>query len=244
MKGLRRLALLAILANGAICAPAWAVLVTIDPDDYAAGTNLSHAVAGVSLSTFSSSGNGSFAFSDVFSSQDAACVSNSVNCKAVTGSKVFSMSSGAAYDSNAAWHDSPASYRCFQRVTTGSCTQDSFRALLISFDNPTNYVDISGVFTSDWPLLIALDSSRNLISFGTEEGAGMFGGTAASRYTSALANISYVVAAGWSASAHLDALRYDDMNHSVPEPGTALLFGLALAGFAAARRKRGARAAA
>jgi hypothetical protein len=54
MKGLRRLALLAILANGAICAPAWAVLVTIDPDDYAAGTNLSHAVAGVSLSTFSS----------------------------------------------------------------------------------------------------------------------------------------------------------------------------------------------
>lgn len=243
MKGLKRLALLLTLANCAVSAPTWAALVTIDPDGYAPGTNLSNLIPGVTLSTFSSPGNGSFAFADVFSAEDSACVSGVGDCKAVTGTKVFSNNASGNYGPNQAWFDSPTSYRCFQRVPSGSCSGDDFRALLITFDNPTNYVDISGVFTSDWPLLIALDSARNLISFGSEEGIGMMGGIAASRYTSSLANISYVLAAGWSAGSHLDALHFDDMNYSVPEPGTALLFGLALIGFALTQRSRRVRAA-
>jgi hypothetical protein len=243
MKGLKRLALLLTLAGCSVCTPAWAVLVTVDPDGYAPGTNLSNLIPGVSFSTFSSPGNGSFSFADVYSAEDSACVGGPGECKAVTGTKVFSRDGGGILDPNHGWFDSPTARRCFERVASGSCAEENFSALLISFADPTNYVEMSGWFTADWPLLYAYDASRNLIGGGTEEGAGSSHTVGVTRYQSSLSNISFVIAAGWAASSHLDVLRYDDMNTSVPEPGTALLFGLALLGFAAARRSRTVRAA-
>lgn len=247
MKGLKRLALLLTLAHGAVCAPAFSAIVTIDPDGYAPGTNLSHVVPGVTLSTFASPGDRSFSFSDVYASQDVACVSNPAQCRAVTGTNVFSMVPSATYDTGPGWHDSPGARYCFQQSPSGLCPSENFRALLISFENPTDYVEIGGRYLSDTPLLIAFDAARNMLSFGSME-EGLPGGNpnfslGLSRYQSSLANISYVVAAGWSASAHLDVLRYDDMDRSVPEPGTALLFGVALLGFALAQRSRTVRTA-
>jgi len=240
MKGLKGLSLLLILANCAVCAPAWAVLVTIDPDDYAPGTNLTNLIPGVSISSFSSPGNGTFSFSDVYAAQDAACLLGPGNCRAVTGANVFTMDASGIFNSNQGWFDSPNARRCFADVGTGSCSSENFRALVISFDNPTDYVQISGWFTSDWPLLYAFDSSRTLIGGGSEEGIMQHDTSAATRYQSSLTNISFVVAAGWAASSTLDAFVYNDV--SVPEPGTAVLFGLALVGFAASRRTSRARA--
>jgi hypothetical protein len=139
------------------------------------------------------------------------------------------------------WFDSPAAARCLLVLLANRCTSDNFSALLINFRNPTDYFEISGAYLADSPLFYAFDASLNRI--GGSGGSGGFAGPGEGNYAiqtvafeSASANISYVVAAGWSASSSLDVLRYNDV--SVPEPGTLTLFGIVLAGALAARRKR------
>jgi len=243
MKTLTRIAM--VLSLGMVV-PANAALITIEPDGYAAGTNLSQSVSSVNLWNFHSSG-GTGAFGDVYAAVDARCATRPGDCQATTGNTVFSREQDGHIENYLAgrWGEAGAARDCFQRMQTGPCSPyNSFDALLIGFNTATNFVEISGSYLMDWPILFAFDSSRNLIGgghgccntfHGTGPDAGDFS-TSTLAFSSGSANIAYVIAAGWSAPSSLDALRYNDM--SVPEPGTALLLAVGLAAMFGLRRRR------
>jgi hypothetical protein len=216
--------------------PANAALVTIEPDDYAVGTNLTRTLQDVSLFSFVNTRDGGLRIGDVVVAEANGCDVRPDDCYAVTGSRIF----GRDGDPNPRWWDSPGAHRCFESLFTNPCSRSvDFFALLISFDTPTDYVEISGNFTADHPLIYLYDESRNLI--GAHEARvpwerGSTYTTSTALFQSSSANVAYMVAAGWAAGTSLDVLRYNDVN--VPEPGTALLFSVALAGMALLRRRR------
>lgn len=234
-----------VLAWG-LALPANAALITLEPDDYAAGTNLTSTVTGVQLWNFSRSAAGA-TFGDVYAATDLRCATTPDDCQAITGNRVFSRESDGYIDNplDSRWGEAGAARTCFQRMLTGSCSPfDQFTALLIGFETPTDYVELSGSYIQDYPILFAFDSSRNLLGGGhgccnTFHGTGPDSGwfsTSTVRFGSGAADISYVIAAGWSASSSLDVLRYNDV--SVPEPGTALLLGVALVAMFGLRRRQ------
>lgn len=241
MKKTGRSLLLTVLAGCLLSVPANAIIITIDPDDYAPGTNMSSIFADVSFGAFTGSGS-LFTMGDVYALEDPACAVRPDDCFAITGTQVFGrFSSGQFGVSQLTWFDSPTAANCLPALLANRCPSLNFAALVINFRNPTNYVEISGAYMADSPLLYAFDASLNRIGSGGAlgpfpgPGEGIYA-TQTSSFESTTANIAYVVAAGWSASSSLDVLRYNDM--SVPEPGTLTLFGLAVVGALAARRRR------
>jgi hypothetical protein len=229
--GMRVIASLGLMAGAA-----HAEIITIDPDNYAAGTNLSSSIAGVGLSGFSKDFSGGAVSHDaIYSAADPRCSSNPADCKAVTGAHVFSKESGGVEDFlGGRWFEASSARYCFE---TSVCS-GGFSALLIDFATPTDFVEISGRFLSDSPLLYAFDASRNFLGGGCCTTPGQWNSftTGTSLFQSATANISYVIAAGWSSNSSLDVLRYNE-TASVPAPGTALLFAAGLAGAWLSRRR-------
>jgi hypothetical protein len=228
--------MMAIAVLGLVATAAHAEIITIDPDNYAAGTNLSSSIAGVGLSGYSKDfSGGAVAHDAVYAASDPHCATNPSECKAVTGAHVFSKESDGVEDFlGGVWFEANAARHCFE----ASLCSGGFSALLIDFATPTDFVEISGKFRSDSPLLYAFDASRNFLGGGCCTTPGQWNSftTGTSLFQSATANISYVIAAGWSASSSLDVLRYNDVS-SVPAPGTALLFAAGLAGAWLARRR-------
>ena len=246
-------ALLAALAG----ASAQAAFITVDADDYSAGSNLSAANPFVSLSTFRKAADtaDSPTFGSVFASD---CYRVGHGCAATTGTRVFGDGFGGIDQWGAIGGSIGNAVNCFQQLGTLApgplCSgyESQFNVMLMTFAEATDSVRLSGgYFAQDETYLYGFDESFNLV--GSMSHTFDFGSCAGSptayckttvSLTAASTDIRYVLAGGWSNGTSLDNLVFnvDDASVRVPEPGTfaMLAFGL---GCAALSRRRKAHAA-
>lgn len=223
--------------------PLQADLITIDPDAYAAGADLSEAAPGASLRTITNLGatpaGSAFAELPVYARHNPVCVSDPYLCDATTGTLGFSPFGDAEGPLYGNWFNFIEAANCWSLARTGQdalsfCDQsrNAFRALLIEFHDPTDYVAISGAFLSDEPHLIAFDASFNRLGLAQvtrvlRYGEGFHHNLGHALFSTPVPLISYVVVAAVSGNSSLDNLRY-----RVSEPSALLLLLVGLASVA------------
>jgi hypothetical protein len=212
-------------------APASATLVTIDADSFAAGTDISTAFSGVTLSSIAYQGSGNYVIGSVVAEE---------SYRAVTGTNVFGNGTGFG-----GWNDTFAP-DCM--LTLRACGFAGSNAMLIEFDTLTDYVALQGNWISDGASIWLYDENQVRIGscdsvFGYAStacyqplgpNANGYGNNWELSFSSLTANIKYVLASGQAAGVGLDALTYN----SVPEPGVLALFGVGLLGLFLGRRQK------
>jgi hypothetical protein len=227
------------LAAVLLCAAsARADIITIEPDSYAAGADLSHVGAGATLSVIRGTADNTLASSPVYARHNPVCETNPFSCDAVTGTQGFGTDSA---DGRLFGNFGEYAYRCFAYTFgsyqgSGACS-DARPGLLIAFDTAADFVEIAGAWNSDFTTLYAFDDHFNLIGSGAGPRLpkqGEYNRSVAS-FSSSAQNIRYVVAGSVGGGIALDTLRY----RAVPEPSTLALsaMGLAFAFGARARRR-------
>jgi hypothetical protein len=217
-----------------------ATLVTIDPDDYALGTDLSHAGPGVTLQRLSQTG--ITYYNPTVSSVIAAdCFSS--RCGDPDWTTEFS---APGFGNSNGWGRVEYWYGCASTGHTGYC-RDGFRVLDMVFDSPTDYLQIQTGWGSDTSAFMAFNSAGERILYcnaaQTSCGNGAvqtqtFGiGEHWTTFTVQLASadIARVVFGGFMGGANIGEITY---NTNVPEPGTLALFSLGLLGAGLARRRK------
>lgn len=207
---------------------AHALIIVVEPDNYAEGTNLSHIQEGLTMQ-FLAWPNGSPygnptepIVSDVYAES---CLSSSaVYCPPPTGELGF----GYTY---LAWDYASC-------VRGGGTCFGGTRVLEITFDSPTDYVQLAFSWLSDAPIMLAYDDQNQLISSAGCAFCG--GGPSEPRYTTLSirtegreGGISRIVAGGAVGRSYADQLAYN-----VPEPSTFGLLGAGLLGLGFMRHKR------
>ena len=85
---MRRLLLASVGMVALVAVPAQADVITLDPDFYAAGTDLSHVGPGVTLSVISGTADNNLLLSAVYARRNPLCSSDPFACDAFTGSQV------------------------------------------------------------------------------------------------------------------------------------------------------------
>jgi hypothetical protein len=245
------LALLAVLASS----DARAVFITLDPDDFVAGTNVSTASSLVSLETFRSQSDTSYVptFSSVFVEECAG--GTGPGCASTTGTKVFGDGFGGIDQWGAFGGSISQGVSCFASLGLGVadplCNNhglySGFNLMLMTFSDPTEAVQISGAYyAEDSTYLYGLDDSFNLVGVMSQffhdercSELGAYCDSSTVSLTSQSANIRYVLAGGWSNGTSLDDLKFDVQDTTrVPEPGALALFAFGLGAMAFARRRR------
>jgi hypothetical protein len=263
---LKQVKLLSSLAAG-ICAlgsqAAHATLITVEPDDFAAGQYISYATPGVTLSTMTltpagvnSEGRPFYmpVYGPVYAqSVTPGCTFVGFSC-AGTGSNLFGYTPTSTPSTQPVmWGEAQhASY--YLNGNTGEHLTNFQQAFRADFATPTSYVDILGQFwAGDGTWLEAFNSAGESIAlcFGYPPGrdatfANSGCATAWSvnesnegwaRYsiTSLASDISFIITGGAANYRALDQLRFA----SVPEPGALGLLGAAAAAaFWLTRRRR------
>ena len=242
---MRTLAALFALVQLSLATTVDARIITLEPDDYASGANLSDLGQGAHLYTFSNL-TGAPNRSAVYAQSNSDCTSSPLACDAFSGTMGFSSDPGALGTLYGDWFDILSASICWRRVNVGgagaSCNDlESFTALLIEFDRPTDYVELSGAYLSDAPMLFVFDAAFNVIGTCLQTSGGCtstsvhrsgyeYGLRTLSLATDA-PTISYVLAAGAGGNTSLDLL-----NYRVPEPATLGLFAVGLLGLMARRK--------
>ncbi len=231
---------LSLLTVSFICTPAHAVTITLEPDDYAVGTNLTNAFDGVTLSRYTNDGH-SITLNPVYSETVPPG-----GPMAATGTQIF----GRFWDLQQA-------LSCWG--VSCSSNVDRFSALVIQFDQPVSFVEVSGSQHHEGINAYALDAYGNLLSIWSRDA--YVGGSEPASWMPAPSYslncgcsmdprgtlhvwkigssdqtpiIQTVLVGGFFSSTYVDNIRY----HSVPEPSSLLLFGVGLAGAAAWRRRQ------
>lgn len=228
---------------GVALVPAHAtIIVTVDPDNYAADTNLTHAVSDVTISWLSQSGYSSSTYdplrSDVFGR-----VCTGIFCAPDTGTLAF----GRRIDdfTNGTQTLGVTDYQLCFEGNMGGC-RFGFSVIEFYFASLTDFVQLGFGFASDGPGLLFYDDSDSLIAFCGSAFGGREVGPCDYRYddrypgssgylfslSTDSRNIRRVVAGGWPGSATVNSVGF-----STPEPGPLALFGVGLAGLALRRRR-------
>lgn len=196
-----------------VAGTAHGVLITVDPDAFSVGTNISSAFAGVTLSSVGSGFDGDFD-PNIFSINSAV---QSFPFTASTGSLVFGTNDNTF----------PAVF--------GGWGGAMFR---VDFATPTSQVllDAIGNNSSDYAQLNAYNSGGTLVdSYST----GQLTTSVFETMGVSGAGIAYVIASGVAGdSVGFDQLRYEEPGKEsiIPEPSTMLLLSLGLSGLAAKRK--------
>jgi hypothetical protein len=248
---LTTLALFAVIASQ----DAKATFVTLEPDNFAVGTNVSSVSSLVSLSTFHKSIG--TANSPVFSSVYVSDCATPNGCAGTTGTRVFSDAFGGLDKWGGLGGSIYDAVQCFgalgRNATSSYCeasaSSHQFNVMVMTFADLTDSVELSGAFNQqDSTDLFGFDDSFNLVGVSSRSfdfsgcGSGAASPLAYCRttvsLTSALTDIRYVLAGGWSNGSALDNLRFEapDATH-VSEPGALALFAGGLACMALSRRR-------
>jgi hypothetical protein len=222
-----------------------ATIITIDPDGFDDGKNLARVFPGVTIQFLSAYGSSGIEIRDAFAIEDIGCLTPGASCRAATGTKLFSELTGTA-DSGSPSIGEAAS--CFQNgdFCASAVSQwggRGFNLLLVEFQHPTDFAQISGTWFNDWVMAYAFDSNFNQVAaseFGGQFDFSRCRGDTSNDWCantvfveSAQQNISWLLAGSWAGIASVDDLKFN----SVPEPGTLSLLGAALLGLAIRRKK-------
>jgi hypothetical protein len=240
---MRRIALFLALV---MATTANATLITIDPDGFDSGKNLTHAFPGVTIQYFSAYANTGVEFRDVLVTEDVGCNTPGGSCLAATGTKYFAGLTGTADSGSPSLFEAAL---CFQNGDFCASAAPhwggrGFNLLLVQFQHPTDFAQISGTWLNDHVMAYAFDSSFQQVADGGSNNVFDFNrcrgdtnndwcANTVSVQTSQQ-NISWLLAGSWAGIATVDDLKFN----SVPEPGTLSLLGVTLLGLAISRRKR------
>ena len=222
--------------------PADADLITIEPDNFAAGANLTAVTPGVLLWAALVTGTSAnpLLLSAVYAQHSSACDDgNSFTlCYAATGSQGFSPSSNPE-GTLLSWSSDRFPANCFALLNSStfggspnSCgsLNAGFQALLIELSTPTTFVEIAGGWNSDYLELRALDENFNLLALPqtltTNPRVPGFSTTGTVSMTSPTGSLKYVFAGSTEGGIALDRLSIAQ----VPEPSTLLLTMAGLVG--------------
>lgn len=248
MKGetpmLVRLAILCLFSVLVYGPPASArIILTIDPDNYAEGTDLTNAIEGVTISFLSQAGLPSY---DPVRSSAFAAECLSIFCAPDAGVAAFS--TGVADFTGGTRTVGIEEYqRCFSSGSAHGCSS-GFSVLEFAFAGPVDFVQLGFGWANDGPGFLAYDINGSLLAscvtaFGPGQERGpcdwfhdirypQSNGSFAA-FQSDSRNISRVVAAGFPGTATVHQISY-----TVPEPATVAFLGIGLAGLGFARRRK------
>lgn len=224
----RTLALFLVpVLTGILSTPAEALLITIEPDAFVSGTNMTSLFDGVALNSYSVTRTAG----DVPTYGSVYATSDLAHYEAPTGTKIF------AHDTGSVWQNGSEALSCLFGPCTRSATIHGFHVMVVRFDSPTNFFDISTVWFSDPANIFALDASNNFLGSCTGFTPSCSGIGSISSHTPGGINITTlqmghldgnrsiqtIVVGGMSAgSAGLDRLSYA----SVPEPSSLMLLAV------------------
>jgi hypothetical protein len=200
-----------------VAGSASANMVTIEPDDFTLGTNLSNVTPGVHLSTLDGG--------DIFA---AGVQIQTQYAQAPTGNLVFAQGTGYGLSN---WYGIPAS-GFLGNIWSQNIVAWPDRVMVVRFDRPTDYFSFQGGGYSTGPFLAAYDENGDHMvngsfttnAFDFHQGPTNDGGGAEHFFsyelTSSATNIGFVIIGGNDNFARIDHIKYA----SVPEPSTAILF--------------------
>lgn len=207
------------LTASAVGSDLTAAIITVDPDAFSDGTDISNAFNGVTLSVIDGGGG------PVFSRTDGA---------ASTGSRTFGNSAASGAIPELIWFEGDG----FNPNPPGPGP-----VLRVDFGVSTDFVaiDIINQDTFDGGVLRAFNAFDVEIATVLSIVTGQFGAAPAPQILSVslgAADIAYVTVAGQSAqdSVHLDNLQFNQIT-TIPEPGVVALLGLGLMGMGFVRRR-------
>ena len=213
---------LAVMAH---MTPAAAYIVTLEPDDYAAGTDISEAWAheGIHLETV----RGNPIVTSPVLSEDVDYY------PAFTGSRVFGIF-GAINDITPCYYaPSP---------TCNPYPFDDYDFLHIDFDRPIDFIEVFGTYSVDSFAIKLLGADGRIIQhiyYSTtqhREGGFTYQTTQVSRE---FGDIYGVIVGGNIGASAIDMIRVNVPDINVPEPGTMALLCIGLLGVATMRRRVG-----
>jgi hypothetical protein len=252
-----RLPILATLVLGSSAASA--SLVTIDANSYAAGTNVSNAAAGVTLSSMWTAGGPTsdpyepvvFNFAPIYS---VACAGSSYGCTTIAGSNVFGHDDHGIWDPRVFAYEGKAADYLEGEPHALTAAVEVFRA---DFADATNFVQlvVGGAHNNDYPLIDFWDTSGALIATCSTTDSGGYNPACTTvnlgdpsgvdpgfrqpwliSLTSSSYNIGFVTTGGWAGGQFVTQLTYN----KVPEPGTLALMLVGALGIALRRRRQNA----
>lgn len=215
----------------ALSASAEGGVFILDADSFTTGTDVTHAIAGLSLLSYSQGGTTTY-------SPTIAPISV-MTCGSGCGSQVFG-NTGAPY-SPENFRELNAAYSCMMGHPY-SC-RDGYQTMNLLLDSPTDYVGIETEWLDDHPGLYAFDSTGVLLFSCMGMNAGPCSRSTSMdsegrhhtlfEFSRDSKDVAHVMFGGVYGSN-----RVGSISVSVPEPSSLILCGLALAGAVAARRRK------
>jgi len=223
-----------VFAAALVCraGSASADLITFEPDDFAPGTDVTHASPGLTL--FRITSHDPLAVMPTYVYRDPSCLTGP--CIAVTGSQTF-----GGYSAFASFLDF-----CVRNAFTGTnpestrCSSEGdMTGLWMEFDTAVDFVEIAGTWGSDFIWMKAYDENFQEVDLQRvpenvlppDEFGYYHRGF--SDVTAPAGNIKYVLASSVGGFVFFDRIRYE----TVPEPSTLLLCGVGFVGLLRSRHR-------
>ena len=233
-----RMAFLGLAAALVLAGPASADIITIEPDDFAPGTDVTHASPGITLWTITPQDPLTVLLTPTYVRQNPECLTGP--CDAVTGSQGFASHPGAFGPLYGQYLDAQSIDFCVRNPFAPFCSFGAFgqSAMWMEFDTGADFVEIAGAWTSDFLWVKAYDANFEVVDLQAvpdvvlpRNPAGFT--TGFSDVTAPAGNIKYVITGSVSGVVGLDRIRYQ----VVPEPSTFLLCGIGFVGLLRNRRR-------